>query len=132
MSFDEKKVRSLEKRCPNNCWLRQSYCPLLKQYNKLKKKLNEVYNGFISQINSLNSKDSKTFWRSLNKIKNINNQPSNPIQDKDWVNYYKSLFNPTTNVVTHSLCRSEQDKDNKCSLYFLFTCKEVKRGILKL
>ena len=68
----------------------------------------------------------------IKKIENINNQPPNPIQDKEWVNYYKSLFNPTTNVRTHSLYSSEQDKDKKCSLDFPFTCKELKRGIFKL
>ncbi|CAG2241076.1 unnamed protein product [Mytilus edulis] len=129
-----KEVRSLGKRLQkdkNNANLRQTYSNCVKHYNKQKKSLKaEFYRTFISKLNSLEHKDSKSFWKSINDLKNNHQQAPSPLSKQEWVEHYKSLLNSDSELNFPD--DLETSKDNHCSLDYPFTCNEVKKGITRL
>ncbi|VDI49051.1 Hypothetical predicted protein [Mytilus galloprovincialis] len=129
-----KEVRSLGKRLQkdkNNANLRQTYSNCVKHYNKQKKSLKaEFYRTFISKLNSLEHKDSKSFWKSINDLKNNHQQAPSPLSKQEWVEHYKSLLNSRSELNFPD--DLETSKDNHCSLDYPFTCNEVKKGITRL
>jgi hypothetical protein len=57
---------------------------------------------FIDKINTLDHKEGKSFWNSINSLKNNNNKYSSPISMGEWLDYYKSLLNTNLEGNTHS------------------------------
>jgi hypothetical protein len=111
-----------------NTFLRHTYSIHVKQYNRLKKSLKSAfYKTFIDKINTLDHKEGKSFWNSINSIKNNNNKYPSPISMGEWVDYYKSLLNTNLEGNTHS--DLENTKENFC-FYFgpnqLESCTEYK------
>ncbi|CAG2223224.1 unnamed protein product [Mytilus edulis] len=106
-----KEVRSLGKRLQkdkNNANLRQTYSNCVKHYNKQKKSLKaEFYRTFISKLNSLEHKDSKSFWKSINNLKNNHQQAPSPLSKQEW--------KTQTMILSNSKNRSLLDKH-----YFYF------------
>ena len=128
------EIRSLGKRLqkdPMNTFLRHTYSIHVKQYNRLKKSLKSAfYKTFIDKINTLDHKEGKSFWNSINSLKNNNNKSPSPISMGGWVDQYKSLLN--TNLEGNTPSDLENTKENFCQLDYPFTFNEVKKGIKKL
>ena len=125
------EIRSLGKRLQNdpmNTFLRHTYSIHVKQYNRLKKSLKSAfYKTFIDKINTFNRKEGKSFWNSINSLKNNNNKSPSPLSLEEWVDHYKSLLNTNLERNTHS--DLENTKENFC-FYFgpnqLESCTEYK------
>ena len=77
MSYDclkmRQEIRSLGKRLqkdPTNTFLRHTYSIHVKHYNRLKKSLKSAfYKTFIDKMNTLDHKERKSFWNSINSLK---------------------------------------------------------------
>jgi hypothetical protein len=52
-----------------------------------------VFKTFIDKINTLDHKEGKYFWNSINNLKNNNDKSPSPISMEEWVDHYKSLLN---------------------------------------
>lgn len=130
-----KELRSLANRLakdPKNNALRLTFCNCRREYNKLRNKLKkDFFNSIIKDIDEINPKNTKDFWKSINKYKKKENVADPIIPIKSWEDHYKNLLISEEN---NSECKITLDQltPDQDILNIPFSCKEIKDGINKL
>ena len=114
---------------PNNFELKVVFHRLKKEYNKtLKMTKRNFYKQIILQLDTLHENDPKSFWRTVDQLKNKSSDNSNPINISTWYNYLSNLYeekNPDLDL-------TDLELNTAGPLNYPFTCKEVRSGIEKL
>ena len=128
----KRELRKLGKRLlmnSNNADLKCTFHRLKKEYNKtLKMTKRSFYKRIIEQLDTLHENDPKTFWKTLDQLKNKSSDKTNPISMSTWYDYLTELYsekNPELNL-------NDLEMNTEGPLDFPFTCKEVRSGITKL
>ena len=91
----------------------------------------------LTQLSDMNEKDPKAFWKTLDKVKNLDVKENNPINLHAWQEYFKSLLNSeegiTDMTVNQNLDRDiTPDTYNDQDLNKGFSCKELKLALTSL
>lgn len=128
----KRELRKLGKRLQmnsNNFDLKFAFHKLKKEYNKtIKMTKNLFYKQIIEQLDTLHENDPKTFWKTLDHLKNKSSDNTNPITMSTWYDYLSELYSENNS----DLDLADLEMNTECPLDFPFTCKEVRSGITKL
>ena len=129
-----KTLRNLGKQLhkePNNIHIRQTFHTTRNFYNKMvKKKKYQFTEKLKEQLESLHETDPKSFWRTIDKLKNNDNAQDNPISLERWREHFTNLLNKQDEDI--DLKELEEDGKRNKILDFEFTHKEVLDRIKKL
>ena len=83
------------KQQPNNKAIHNTYFTKLKQYKKLLKQKQRTFkDNLLVELDTLNTKDPKAFWKLLQKLQNPDNDYSNPsdnIPQSEWLDHFIKL-----------------------------------------
>ena len=114
---------------PNNFELKVVFHSLKKEYNKtLQMTKRNFYKQIILQLDTSHENDPKSFWRTVDQLKNKSSDNSNPSNMSTWYNYLSNLYEEKS----PDLDLTDLELNTAGPLDYPFTCKEVRSGIAKL
>ena len=111
LKSDLKYLSNRLRKYPNQRGIHEMYFKTLKEYKKLIKLEKWNYkNNLIFELETLEKKDPKQFWNTLNKLKqNQHENVADNIQADEWVSHFKNISNKT-NKHDSEICEEELHK----------------------
>ena len=91
--------------------------------------------NLLNQLSDMNEKDPKVFWKTLDKVKNLDVKENNPINMKNWQEYFKSLLNSDdrkNDMTVNQNSEFTPNTHNDCGLNKPCSCKEIKIALKSL
>lgn len=134
--FLKRELNNISKKLqkfPDDYHLKSTYHRFRKEYKKmLKDTKHNYFKSIVNTLDTLQEKDPKMFWKTLDNLRQDVKNQENPISISAWVEYLKQLYTDNVNDSSFTLLNLEEDSINNKDLDFAFTCKEVKDGIKNL
>ena len=92
----------------------------LKQKNKYKNILRQgkkkYFHSIYSQLEDIDPDDLKELWRTINRMKKVNEKQDNPITSDDWDQYFNKLLKDNSyikeNTADSHFSNADVNKDN--------------------
>ena len=129
-----KETTKLLAKSPKNPHFRSNFCKTRKEYNKLlKQKKNEWKKNMIRNLEKLEEKDPKEYWKMVNELREKKSNGASFDVD-NFTAFFEKLYSSTgkVNIEVTNTVKEVMEKLEKFTDKPNFTLKELKKAIILL